>query len=112
MLSTIRTFLKRESTAGILLFIATALAMICTNSPLAAIYGSLIETYFEIRLGEAKLEKPLLLWINDGFMAVFFFLIGLELKREIFVGELSSPRKIMLSLFQAKLHILHVYYTN
>ena len=101
MLSTIRTFLRRESSAGILLFIAAVLALICANSPLAAIYGSLIDTPFEIRLGEAELAKPLILWINDGLMAVFFFLVGLELKREIFVGELSNRRKLMLPLFAA-----------
>ena len=101
MLSTIKTFLARESSAGILLFIAAVLALICANSPLAAIYGSLIDTPFEIRLGEAELAKPLILWINDGLMAVFFFLVGLELKREIFVGELSNRRKLMLPLFAA-----------
>ena len=95
MLSTIQTFLKRESSAGILLFIAGVLALISANSPLAALYGALLDTPFEIRLGDARLAKPLILWINDGLMAVFFFLVGLELKREILVGELSRRRKTM-----------------
>ncbi len=75
---------------------AAVLALLFSNSPLSAFYNQLLELEFEIRLGSWQLEKPLLLWINDGLMAVFFFLIGLELKREVLVGELRSPSLMML----------------
>ena len=101
MLSTIKTFLQRETTAGIILFFAAVLAVLCANSPLSGLYDALFETEFEIRLGEAGIEKPLLLWINDGLMAIFFFLVGLELKREVLVGELANRLKLALPLFGA-----------
>lgn len=83
-------FLKLESAAGIVLVAAAATAMILANSPLAPLYNLLIEMPVEIRIGPLLLAKPLLLWINDGLMAVFFFLVGLELKREVFEGSLSD----------------------
>ncbi|MEZ5278355.1 MAG: Na+/H+ antiporter NhaA [Opitutaceae bacterium] len=101
MLTTIKTFIKHESSAGILLFLAAVLALIFANTPLSRLYGSLIDTDFGVQLGNAGLTKPLILWINDGLMAVFFFLVGLELKREILEGELSNRRKLTLPLFAA-----------
>ena len=101
MLSTIKSFLQRETTAGIILFFAAVLAVLFANSPLSGLYAALLDTRFEIRLGEAALAKPLILWINDGLMAVFFFLVGLELKREMLVGELANRRKLALPLFAA-----------
>jgi len=89
MLSTIRQFLKLESTGGVLLVLAAIAAMIVANSPAAGIYGNLISLPVEIRVGPLEIAKPLLLWINDGLMVLFFFLVGLELKREFLVGELS-----------------------
>ena len=96
MLNPIRDFLRLETASGILLVLAAVLAMIVANSPLAPIYGSLIELPVEIRAGSFHIAKPLLLWINDGLMAVFFFLIGLELKREILEGQLSSVKTVAL----------------
>jgi NhaA family Na+:H+ antiporter len=89
-------FLDLESSSGILLVLAAILAMVIANSPLAPIYDSLVELPMGIRIGDFEIEKPLLLWINDGLMAVFFFLVGLELKREVLEGQLSDPREIVL----------------
>lgn len=89
-------FLKRDSSAGIILMAATALALIVANSPLSPWYNQLIEIPVVIKAGEWGIEKPLLLWINDGLMAIFFFHIGLELKREVCEGELSNPKDMVL----------------
>lgn len=89
-------FLELESSSGILLVIAAILAMIVANSPLAPLYDSLIELPVGVRVGALEIEKPLLLWVNDGLMAVFFFLVGLELKREVLEGQLSDPKEIVL----------------
>lgn len=97
MISSFQTFLKKESSVGILLMIATVLAMILANSPLHWLYNYFLETPLEIRVGrQLHIAKPLLLWINDGLMAVFFFLIGLEVKREVLVGQLSTRAQITL----------------
>jgi len=76
--------------------IATLLAMLCANSPMLDYYEHFLDTPFELRLGSHYLAKPVLLWINDGLMAVFFFLIGLEVKREVLIGQLSSRAQIIL----------------
>jgi NhaA family Na+:H+ antiporter len=89
-------FLRLESASGILLFIAAVLAMLMANSPLSPLYAALLEVPIEIRVSELLLAKPLLHWINDGLMAVFFLLVGLEIKREIMDGELSSPSRVLL----------------
>lgn len=97
MLDHIQSFLKKESSVGILLMIATILAMLLANSPLHWMYDYFLETPLEIRIGrQLHIAKPLLLWINDGLMAVFFFLIGLEVKREVLVGQLSTRAQIAL----------------
>ncbi|UCF76459.1 MAG: Na+/H+ antiporter NhaA [Betaproteobacteria bacterium] len=101
MIETLRNFLKLEASGGIVLVIAAALAIITANSPLAGLYSLFIDLPVEIRIGPLHIAKPLLLWINDGFMAIFFFLIGLELKREVLDGELSDARKIVLPAFGA-----------
>jgi len=90
------SFLRLESAGGILLFLAAALAMLLANSLLEPYYQLLLTTPVEIRVGPLEIAKPLLLWINDGLMAVFFFLIGLELKRELVEGELSDKKNIIL----------------
>ena len=94
--SFIRNFLKLESASGILLIIATILALIAANTGLSTYYNLLLSTPVEIRIGDLIVDKPLLLWINDGLMAVFFFLVGLELKRELIEGELSNKKNVIL----------------
>ncbi|MCG6885689.1 MAG: Na+/H+ antiporter NhaA [Proteobacteria bacterium] len=91
-----REFLRLESAGGILLIVAALLALVMINSPLSDIYNALLRTPVEIRIGTFEIAKPLLLWINDGLMAVFFFTVGLELKREFMEGELSSLSQVML----------------
>ena len=92
----VENFLKRESSAGIILMAATALALIIANSPLDVYYDQLISLPVIVAAGDFRIDKPLLLWINDGLMAVFFFHVGLELKRELCEGELSNPRNLIL----------------
>ena len=89
-------FLKLESAGGILLMAAAVLAVLVANSPLRVYYALLIDTPVEIRIGALEIAKPLLLWVNDGLMAIFFFLVGLELKREVIEGELSDIKKVVL----------------
>ena len=96
MFKQLREFIRLESSGGILLVIAMALAMIVVNTGLWPLYKSLLSIPLEIRIGEFEIAKPLLLWINDGLMAIFFFLIGLEVKRELLEGELSDPAQVML----------------
>jgi NhaA family Na+:H+ antiporter len=92
----VQKFLRLETAGGFLLMAALVLALIAENSPLRPLYDLLLETPVELRIGALQLAKPLLLWINDALMAVFFFLVGLELKREVLVGQLSSASKIAL----------------
>ena len=98
---TIRDFIKLESAGGTLLFGAAVAAMVAANSPLSGIYASLLETVVAVQVADLVINKPLLLWVNDGLMALFFFVIGLEVKREILEGELSSLRAIALPGFGA-----------
>ena len=90
----LREFLKLESASGIILVGAAVLALLVNNSPLSGLYDLLLETPVEIRIGALYIAKPLLLWVNDGLMAIFFLLIGLEVKREILDGQLSSFSQI------------------
>jgi NhaA family Na+:H+ antiporter len=96
MVNQLKEFLRLESAGGILLVIAMMLAMIVVNTGLWPLYKGLLAIPLEIRIGEFEIAKPLLMWINDGLMAIFFFLIGLEVKREVLEGELSDPAQIML----------------
>jgi len=89
-------FIALESAGGIILVSTAVLAMLIANSPFYSYYTLLIDTPVEVRIGPLSLAKPLLLWVNDGLMAVFFFLVGLELKREVLEGELSDIRKVIL----------------
>jgi NhaA family Na+:H+ antiporter len=106
-LSLTRRFFKLEAAGGILLVIAAMVALIISNSPLGEWYHYFLnKIYFTLgfsseSFGELLIKKPLLLWINDGFMAVFFFLVGLEIKREILRGELSSRERALLPLIAA-----------
>ncbi len=86
-------FIKTESTAGILLFAATILALLWANSEYSATYEGIWQYELGFSFNNFELKKPLILWINDGLMSIFFFLIGLELKRELLVGELNTLKK-------------------
>ncbi|MDX2493919.1 MAG: Na+/H+ antiporter NhaA, partial [Desulfuromusa sp.] len=77
-IQTIRDFLKLESSSGLLLIGSMVLALICANTPLSSLYGAFLETHVAVHIGALVVAKPLLLWINDGLMAVFFLLVGLE----------------------------------
>ncbi len=94
-------FLRLEAAGGLLLMAASALALFVANSPLTSYYGALLDVPMEVRIGTFGVAKPLLLWINDGLMAVFFLLVGLELKREVLEGHLSSLRRASLPAFGA-----------
>ncbi len=94
--SFIAAFFKLESAGGILLFLAAVLAIVLANSSFDVYYQLVLTTSVEVHVGDFKIAKPLLLWINDGLMAIFFFLIGLELKRELVEGELSDRKNILL----------------
>lgn len=96
MMTTIESFLKRESSAGILLIFVTIFALLLQNSGLSEWYSSFLHTPVEVRIGGLQIAKPLLLWVNDGLMAVFFFLIGLEVKREVLEGHLSTLSQVAL----------------
>lgn len=101
MLGAFRDFLRLETASGTILVVAAIVAMLVANSPLAGLYGALIDLPVEIRIGDFGIAKPLLLWINDGLMAVFFLLVGLELKREFVAGQLADKRQIVLPGFGA-----------
>lgn len=94
--SAIQRFLQLESAGGILLVGATVLATLVMNSPLAGVYAAFLQVPVTVQFGELGVAKPLLLWINDGLMAIFFFLVGLELKRELLEGELSTRGQVLL----------------
>jgi NhaA family Na+:H+ antiporter len=101
VLKAIRDFLRLESASGLLLLLAAAAAMTIVNSPAKPLYDALLDTAVEVRVGQFEIAKPLLLWVNDGLMAVFFFLIGLEVKREVLRGELSEPARVVLPVIAA-----------
>jgi NhaA family Na+:H+ antiporter len=94
-------FVKLEASSGILLFVCAMAALVWANSPWAAVYDAIWKTPLKLGFGDYALTKPLLLWINDGLMAVFFFLVGMEIKRELLEGELTSPRQAALSIAAA-----------
>ena len=96
-----KDFFKLESASGIILVVVAFLAIVIANTPLNIYYNLFLDIPVEIRVGPLFIGKPLLLWINDGLMAVFFFLVGLELKRELIEGELSEPGNILLPAIAA-----------
>lgn len=98
MISSIRRFIASESAGGIVLALAAVVALVISNSPLGPRYREFIELRGELRIANdwLVLSKPLLLWVNDLWMAVFFFVVGLEIKREVLAGELASARQASL----------------
>ena len=92
----IQDFLKLEAASGIILMLTAVAAMVIANSPLSPWYDLLLDIPVVVAVGTFEIAKPLLLWINDGLMALFFFLIGLELKREFLEGDLSKPGQVTL----------------
>lgn len=99
--ASLREFIRMESAGGILLVLAASLALIAANSPLATMYDMILGTQMGIHIGMFAINKPALLWINDGLMAIFFFLVGLEIKRELIDGQLSNRSQFMLPLVGA-----------
>ena len=89
-------FIKQESSSGLLLMFTTVLALVLSNTFMAPLYETFLHIPVEIRVGSLHLDKSLYHWVNDGLMAIFFLLIGLEVKREILEGHLSTVSKIVL----------------
>lgn len=96
MRNALTRFLQLESASGLLLIGAAILAMTINNSPLSFLYNGLLDVPVAVQIGALQIAKPLLLWINDGLMALFFLLIGLEVKREVLEGQLRQPAQLVL----------------
>ena len=94
--STFTRFFQLEAASGLLLIAAAALALIVNNSPLSHYYTAFLDVPVAVQIGALQIAKPSLLWINDGLMALFFLLIGLEVKRELLEGQLSKPSLVVL----------------
>ncbi len=107
LLSMTKQFFHMEAAGGILLMIAAIFALVIANSPFHDVYHYILNDvqftvgFLGTSMGDFLIQKPLLLWINDGFMAIFFFLVGLEIKREVLRGELSSRERALLPLLAA-----------
>ncbi len=97
----LQDFFQLEAAGGILLIAAAVLAMLLANSPWASVYEGFRDLPVQVRVGELNLAKPLLLWINDGLMAIFFLLVALEIKREVLSGQLSSRAQLIQPLMCA-----------
>ena len=96
-----REFLRLESAGGLILVFAAVFALVLANSPFADFYSSVLQLKLTVMVDSFGVSKPLILWINDGLMAVFFLLVGLELKREVVEGQLSSPDQVALPALAA-----------
>lgn len=97
----LKRFLAMESAGGILLIIAALIAMLMANTGLSGMYQGFLNMPIQLRISDLNLDKPLLLWVNDGMMAVFFLLVGLEVKREMVEGALSTREKAMFPALAA-----------
>ena len=101
LISPVERFIATEAFSGILLLAAALVALVWANSPWRSAYDSLLHTAVGIRLGSFAFERDAHFWINDGLMVVFFFVVGLEIKRELYAGELSTLRRAALPAFAA-----------
>ncbi len=101
ILTPFEEFIHRQTTSGLLLMGTAVLALVLANGPLASAYEHFVHTLISLGIGSWKLEMSLHHWINDGLMALFFFVVGLELKREMLVGELAKPRNAALPIAAA-----------
>ncbi len=101
LLGPMQEFVQRSAAGGVVLIGATLIALALANSPLAPAYAAVLDSYISITVGPWVLQETVLHWINDGLMAVFFFLVGLEIKREISVGELANARAALLPIVAA-----------
>ena len=101
VLKAIRELLRHESASGLLLLLAAVAAMVIVNSPARSLYDALLSVTVEVRVGQFGIDKPLLLWVNDGLMAMFFFLVGMEIKREVLRGALSDLSQVGLPVIAA-----------
>ena len=100
-ITAIQKFMKKDTSGGIVLMVAAVLAMIANNTVLAPWYSGFLNAPVSLQLGDLVIAKTAVLWINDGLMAIFFFLVGLEIKREVMEGELSSLDKASLPVLAA-----------
>ncbi len=98
---TLQRLFRHEAASGVVLMLASALALALANSPFAGFYDLLLSVHGAVRIDGFGIDKPVLLWINDGLMAIFFLLVGLEVKREVLAGELSDRRRAMLPVAAA-----------
>ena len=101
LLTPFQKFVKIEGFSGVLLLLTTIVALVWANSSFGDTYRDLWQYDIGIVTDSLEFKKPLILWINDGLMAIFFFLIGLEIKRELLIGELNSMKKIAFPLVGA-----------
>jgi len=101
VLTPFEEFIHRQTTSGLLLMIMAVLALLLANSPLAYLYQQIQHLDIGLSIGSWSIENSLHHWVNDGLMALFFFVVGLELKREILVGELANPRQAALPIVAA-----------
>ncbi|MBB6056783.1 Na+/H+ antiporter NhaA [Tolumonas osonensis] len=101
MVDLVKRFLQLEAASGIILFFTAVMALILANSPWSELYFSFLDVPVQLRIGDLDVHKPLLLWINDGLMAVFFLLVGMEIKREVLEGSLSTRRQAGLPVIAA-----------
>ena len=97
----VRDFAHFEASSGLVLLGSAVVAMVAANSPFASSFAAIWDTQLSVGLGAIEVSKTVRFWINDGLMAIFFFVVGLEIKREILVGDLSSPRQVVLPLIAA-----------
>ena len=91
-----KNFFQKSSSSGIILLFCVVVSLLLANSPVAKEFSHLLETDLGFNIGAVQLRYPVILWVNDGLMAIFFLLVGLEIKREVIEGELSSFKQASL----------------